>query len=147
MTLPKVQKFSFHFQLVYFQACETVLLSGHQKATYLYTLMFYNVISYCSIYAKEIYERKNWLPYVTITETSQVKHLGMSATKLTLEWTKVSCNALSFYRTQNVLGWSKFFVPDQKFIYILWQSQNFCARQKDDLHSVKEALNAVKFLG
>jgi len=40
----------------------------------------------------------------------------------------------------------------------LWQSQTFCARQKDDLHSVKlvfcagtkvfeEALNAVKFLG
>ena len=25
-----------------------------------------------------------------------------------------------------------FFVPDQKFIYILWQSQTFCARQKDD---------------
>jgi hypothetical protein len=40
----------------------------------------------------------------------------------------------------------------------LWQSQTFCARQKDDLHSVKlffcagtkdfeEALNIVKFLG
>jgi hypothetical protein len=50
------------------------------------------------------------------------------------------------------------FVPNQKFIYILWQSQTFCARQKDDLHSVKsvfcagtkafeEALNEVKFLG
>jgi hypothetical protein len=49
-------------------------------------------------------------------------------------------------------------VSDQKFIYILWQSQTFCARQKDDLHSVKlffcastkvfeVALNAVKFLG
>ena len=46
-------------------------------------------------------------------------------------------NALSFYRSQNVLGWSNFFVPDQKFIYILWQSQKFCARQKDDLYSVK----------
>ena len=46
-------------------------------------------------------------------------------------------NAWSFYRSQNVLGWSKFFVPDQKFIYILWQSQTFCARLKDDLHSVK----------
>ena len=45
--------------------------------------------------------------------------------------------ALSFYRSQNVLGWSKFFVPDQKFIYMLWQSQTFCARQKDDLHSAK----------
>jgi hypothetical protein len=65
---------------------------------------------------------------------------------------------LSFYRSQNVLGWSKCFVLDQKFIYILWQSQTFCARQKDDLHSVKlffsagtkvleEALNAVKCLG
>jgi hypothetical protein len=30
-------------------------------------------------------------------------------------------------------------VPDQKFIHILWQSQTFCARQK-------EALIAVKFL-
>ena len=30
-----------------------------------------------------------------------------------------------------------FFVPDQKFIYRLWQSQTFCTRQKDDLHSVK----------
>ena len=33
---------------------------------------------------------------------------------------------LSFYRSQNVLGWSKFFVLDQKFIYILWRSQKFC---------------------
>jgi hypothetical protein len=32
---------------------------------------------------------------------------------------------------------SKFFVSDQKFIYILCQSQTFCARQKDDLHLVK----------
>ena len=66
-------------------------------------------------------------------------------------------NALSFYRSQNVLSWSKFFVPDQKFIYILRQSQTFCARQKEDLHSVKlvfragtkvfeEAVNAVNFL-
>ena len=44
-------------------------------------------------------------------------------------------HALSFYRSQNVLGWSKFFVPDQKCIYILYQSQKFCARQKDDLHT------------
>ena len=47
-----------------------------------------------------------------------------------------------------------FFLPYQKFIYILWQSQTFCARQKDDLHSVKlvfvpaqRCTNAVKFLG
>ena len=63
----------------------------------------------------------------------------------------ISSYALSFYRSQNVLRWSKFFVLEQKFIYILCQSQTFCARQKDDLHSVKlvfeEALNALKFLG
>ena len=45
----------------------------------------------------------------------------------------------------------------QKFISILWKSQTFCARRKDDLHSVKlffvqaqvfeEALNTVKFFG
>ena len=40
-------------------------------------------------------------------------------------------------KSQNLLGLSKFFVPVQKFIYIVWQSQTFCARQKDDLHSVK----------
>ena len=29
------------------------------------------------------------------------------------------------------------FVSDQKYIYILCQSQTVCARPKDDLHSVK----------
>jgi hypothetical protein len=78
------------------------------------------------------------------TKFEKIFHLKFDAT-----------HALSFYRSQNVLCWSKFFVPDQKFIYILWQSQIFCARQKDDLRSVKigfcastkgfeEALNAVK---
>ena len=48
-------------------------------------------------------------------------------------------------------------MPDQKFIYKLWQSQKFCARQKDDLHLVNSvlvsakknrvALNAVQFFG
>ena len=52
---------------------------------------------------------------------------------------------------------AKCFVSDQKFIYMLCQSQTFCVRQKDDLHSIKlfffagttvfeEALNAVEFL-
>ena len=50
---------------------------------------------------------------------------------------KMLINALSFYRSQYVLCRFKFFVPDQKFIYILWQSQTFRARLNDDLHSVK----------
>ena len=55
--------------------------------------------------------------------------------------------ALSFYRSQNVLCSSKFFEPAQKFIYTLCQLQTFCARQKDDLHSVKlVSVLAQKFL-
>ena len=39
------------------------------------------------------------------------------------------------------------FVLDQKFIYILWQSLTFFARQKDDLNwFIFPALNAFKFL-
>ena len=50
-----------------------------------------------------------------------------------------------------------FLCQTKNHIYILSQSQTFCARQKDDLHSVnwflcvtkgfEEALNALKFLG
>ena len=55
--------------------------------------------------------------------------------------------ALSFYRSQNVLCWSKFFEPAQKFSDTLCQLQTFCARQKDDLHSVKLVfVPAQKFL-
>ena len=55
--------------------------------------------------------------------------------------------ALSFYRSQNFLCWSKFFEPAQKFIYTLYQLQTFCARHKDDLHSVKLVfVPAQKFL-
>ena len=83
--------------------------------------MFYNVISYCSIYAKEIYDRKNWLPYVTITETSQVKHLGMTATKLTLEWTKVSCKTINiqYMRSSTILCTVKMECEPEINIFVL----------------------------
>ena len=43
-------------------------------------------------------------------------------------------------------------MPDQKFIYIFYKLQTFCARQKDNLHSVKlvfvvARLIAVKLFG
>ena len=60
-----------------------------------------------------------------------------AATPEKLQVSKRYFYALSFYRSQNVLCKFKFFVSDQKFIYVLCQSQTFCARQKDDLHSVK----------
>ena len=76
----------------------------------------------------------------------ELQYLDLSHNKLTelspevfsgIAALQVHTNALSFYRSQNVLCRSKFVVLDQKFIYILCQSQKFCARQKNDLHSVK----------
>ena len=50
-------------------------------------------------------------------------------------------------KSVSVFTGPKFFVPDLKFIYILWQSQTFCARQKDDFQSVKLVfVPAQKFL-
>ena len=73
--------------------------------------------------------------------SSGTKFLSILWDDITIFWDEILLwfltNAFSFYRSQNVLGWSKFFVSDQKFIYILWQSQTFCDRQKEDLHSVK----------
>ena len=70
-------------------------------------------------------------------EPSKCTNVCVCAQSLSLPLHRQKTNALSFYKSQNVLGWSNFIVPDQKFIYILWQSQKFCARQKDNLHSVK----------
>ena len=39
-------------------------------------------------------------------------------------------NALSFSRSQKVLGWSKFFVPDQKFIYVYCDSHKHFVQDK-----------------
>ncbi|XP_003702644.3 uncharacterized protein LOC100883322 isoform X1 [Megachile rotundata] len=58
------------------------------KMTCLYTLMFYNVIAYCITYVKELIDKEDWSPYVTLTERSKIRHLAMSATKIVLEWTK-----------------------------------------------------------
>ena len=49
--------FSIYFQLIHFQVCEILFLTGAQRATYLYTLMFYNVVSYCASYAREMITR------------------------------------------------------------------------------------------
>ena len=45
-------------------------------------------------------------------------------------------NAPFFYRFQNILGWSKLFVPEILLIYILCGFQTHSARPKDDFHSV-----------
>ncbi|XP_068619220.1 uncharacterized protein [Battus philenor] len=74
-------------QLLVFTACDLLFVS-QGRLTCLYSLMFYNVITYSVSYVKEIYNKEDWSPYVNVTRHSRVKHLAMSATKIVLEWTK-----------------------------------------------------------
>lgn len=79
--------FIYLFQLLIFTACDRLLISNG-KLTNLYSLMFYNVVTYSVSYVKELYMKEDWSPYVNLTRHSRVKHLAMSATKIVLEWTK-----------------------------------------------------------
>lgn len=74
-------------QIIFMILADQIFIS-EPKVTCLYTLMFYNVVTYCVSYIKELIEKENWSPYVTLTERSRIKHLAMSATKIVLEWTK-----------------------------------------------------------
>lgn len=82
-------------QLVFFMMCDRVLLCSfggthcpQKKITGLYSLMFYNVIAYCTSYIKELIEKEDWSVTVRMTQHSNMKHVAMSATKIVLEWTK-----------------------------------------------------------
>lgn len=75
--------------------CDRVLLCSfggnhcpQKKITGLYSLMFYNVIAYCTSYIKELIEKEDWSVTVRMTQHSNIKHVAMSATKIVLEWTK-----------------------------------------------------------
>ncbi|XP_026314970.1 uncharacterized protein LOC113226532 isoform X2 [Hyposmocoma kahamanoa] len=74
-------------QLLMFTACDRLFVA-QGKLTSLYSLMFYNVITYSVNYVREICTKEDWSPYVNVTRHSRVKHLAMSATKIVLEWTK-----------------------------------------------------------
>ncbi|XP_017755248.1 PREDICTED: uncharacterized protein LOC108547306 [Eufriesea mexicana] len=74
-------------QIIFLMLADRIFIS-EPKITCLYTLMFYNVVTYCIFYIKELIEKEDWSPYVTLTERSKIKHLAMSATKIVFEWTK-----------------------------------------------------------
>ena len=74
-------------QIIFLMLADRVLIA-EPKMTCLYTLMFYNVITNCVRYIKELFEKEDWSPYVTLTDRSKIRHLAMSATKIVLEWTK-----------------------------------------------------------
>ncbi|KOB75407.1 TRC8-like protein [Operophtera brumata] len=74
-------------QLAVFTACDRLLVA-QGKLTSLYSLMFYNVLTYSVSYVRDLCTKEDWSPYVNLTRNSRVKHLAMSATKIVLEWTK-----------------------------------------------------------
>ena len=53
--------------------------------------------------------------------------------------TNSSTNALSFYRSQIVLCWTKYFVPAQKFDCIQCLFKNFCAGTKTNFTECKSS--------
>lgn len=73
--------------MLVFTACDRLLVA-QGKLTSLYSLMFYNVVTYSVSYVRDLATKEDWSPYVNLTRNSQVKHLAMSATKIVLEWTK-----------------------------------------------------------
>ena len=82
-------------------------------------------------------------PLCCCAENSYLASYTLELPNKPVWWNKCDAYALYFYRSQKVLGWSKFFVPGQKFIYILWQTKiGNCAGKK----VFEEALNEVKFL-
>lgn len=92
-------------QLLFLVLAEKLLLQQPgQRMTGLYSLMFYNVLAYCIGYVKELLLKEDWSPYVTLAESSQIKHLAMSATKIVLEWTKAVTFVVTVTFTLLVFG-------------------------------------------
>ena len=74
-------------KIMFFLLCDR-LFCPHQKLTGLYSLLFYNVLSYMISYAKEALSLTRYSPLVMISSESNLSHLAMTATKLMLDITK-----------------------------------------------------------
>lgn len=75
-------------QIVFFAMCDR-LFCPDRTMTCLYSLMFYNVIAYCIGYVHRLMTRKrDWSPYVLISETTNVRHVAVTTTKMVLELTR-----------------------------------------------------------
>ena len=74
--------------MAFLQASSVCLLAPGQKAASLFSLVLYNCLTYCLRYLHSLLTSYQALRLETITPSSPVTHLAMSATKLTLEWTK-----------------------------------------------------------
>ncbi|KAJ8970325.1 hypothetical protein NQ317_003336 [Molorchus minor] len=117
-------------QLVFFIMCDKVLLCSfggtncpQRKITGLYTLMFYNVIAYCTSYIKELIEKEDWSVTVRMTQHSNLKHVAMSATKIVLEWTKAITFIITVTFMLLVFGLEqglKHYQPTTFYTFITW---------------------------
>ena len=125
------------------------------------TTFWCNLTIFCNVYQEQIldtpyalsfYRSQNVLCWYKFFEPALKFIYILCHTKIWFAFSKIGFSASTkvfeeALNAVNVLVWSKFFVPEQKFIYTSWQSQTFCARQKDDLHSVKLVfVLAQKFL-
>ena len=117
---------------------------------------FSNLDTNCSWFLRSMFQQRmiaNYWQGILANITSLHSHQSIPTMNRT-DGFGVS-NALSFYRSQNVLCWSKFFVPDQRHIVavtnILRQTKRWFAFSKIDFCAItkvfEEALNTVKFLG
>ncbi|XP_022908701.2 uncharacterized protein [Onthophagus taurus] len=119
-------------QLVFFMVCDRVLLctltNGNRscpekKVTGLYSLMFYNVVTYCISYIKELIEKEDWSPYVNMTQHGNLKHVAMSATKIVLEWTKAITFIITVTFMLLVFGLEQgleHYRPTASYTFITW---------------------------
>ena len=87
-------------QIVFLQAAEVSLLAPGQKAASLFTLVLYNCLSYCLSYIYSLLTNSLAWRVETVAQSSSVPHLAMTATKLTLEWTKF----IVFFMTAVTVG-------------------------------------------
>eukprot|EP00090_Calanus_glacialis_P004348 TRINITY_DN13232_c0_g1_i1.p1 TRINITY_DN13232_c0_g1~~TRINITY_DN13232_c0_g1_i1.p1 ORF type:complete len:287 (-),score=91.33 TRINITY_DN13232_c0_g1_i1:45-905(-) len=81
--------FTLISQIVFFHAAESAILPTGQKATSLFTLMLFNGLAYSLSYLHGVISNSSLGRLETVGTSSDVPHLAMSATKLTLEWTKL----------------------------------------------------------
>lgn len=116
-------------QIMFFMLCDR-LFCPRQKLTGLYSLLFYNVISYMISYGKEVFSLTRYSPLVLITNESNLSHLAMTATKIVLDLTK----AVTFVIT-GVFMLLLFGIPSQThfnptWCYILVTLIYYCLTEK-----------------
>lgn len=116
-------------QIMFFMLCDR-LFCPRQKLTGLYSLLFYNVISYMISYAKEALSLTRYSPLVLITNQSNLSHLAMTATKVVLDLTR----AITFVIT-GIFLLLLFGIPSQTHFsptygYILVTLLYYCLTEK-----------------